>query len=88
MQNPDTGDKLSSLKSGDPIKVIRGGDSGSGDEQWVQATVVSNSEAAVSVKYSDDGQEVIPWASGRICGPESKKPWIGPIRTKSSRKAR
>jgi hypothetical protein len=73
MQNPATGDKLSSLQPGDPVKVIRGGDSVSGDEEWVQATVVSNSEAAVAVKYSDDGQEVIPWDSGRICGPESKK---------------
>jgi hypothetical protein len=62
MQNPDTGEKLSSLQRGGPIKVLRG-------EEWVQATVLSNSEAAVTVKYSDDGQEVIPWASGRICGP-------------------
>ncbi|MDR6634972.1 anti-sigma factor RsiW [Phyllobacterium sp. 1468] len=72
MQNPDTGDKLSSLQPGDLVKVLRGG-AGQGEEEWVQATVVSNSEAAVAVKYSDDGQEVIPWASGRICGRESKR---------------
>jgi hypothetical protein len=73
MQNPDTGDKLSSLQPGDPVKVLQGGDPNSSDDgEWVQATVVSNSEAAVSVKYSDGEQEVIPWDSGRICGPGSK----------------
>lgn len=66
MQNPDTGNKLSSLRPGDPIKVRRTDDSGQAGEEWVHATVVSNSEAAVTVKYSDDGQEVIPWASGRV----------------------
>ncbi|MEK1889382.1 MAG: hypothetical protein AAAB35_17835 [Phyllobacterium sp.] len=76
MENPDTGEKLrSSLKRGDVIKVLQGGEPRAGDEEkreWVRATVVSNSEAAVTVKYSDDGQEVIPWISGRICGQGSQ----------------
>jgi hypothetical protein len=67
MTNPDTGDKISSKKRGDPIKVLRRGLAGPGDEEWVYAVVVANFEAAVTVQYSDGGQEVIPWVSGRIC---------------------
>ncbi|MBB3237351.1 hypothetical protein FHS20_004248 [Phyllobacterium endophyticum] len=66
MRNPATGGKIRrSLNRGDPVKVFRG--------EWVQATVVSNSEAAIRVKYSDDGQEVIPWVSGRICVEVARK---------------
>ncbi|PSH59047.1 hypothetical protein CU102_27745 [Phyllobacterium brassicacearum] len=75
MENPDTAYKRSSLKRGDPIKVLQGSDPSSDideHDKWAQATVVSTSAAAVTVKYPDDGQEVIPWDSGRICAPDSK----------------
>jgi hypothetical protein len=67
MQHPDTGEKFSSKKRGDPIKVLRRGLAGQDGEEWVYAVVVSNFEAAMTVQYSDGVQEVIPWVSGRIC---------------------
>ena len=69
MDSPDTGDKYRSLTRGDPVQVLRGGDPTSDDRptgEWADATVISNSDAAVTVKFSDDGIEVVPWTSGRI----------------------
>jgi hypothetical protein len=71
MTHPDTGDRISTKKRGDLIKVLRG-DPRSGDEVWVRATIVANFEAAMTVQYSDGGQEVIPWVSGRICVEDSQ----------------
>lgn len=68
MQGPDTDDKYRSLKRGDPVQILRGGDLTSvGDRKgdWFDATVVSNSDGAVAAKFSDDGLEVVPWTSGR-----------------------
>lgn len=75
MENPDTADKRSSLKRGDRITVLQGSNNSSDineDDKWTPATVVSTSAAAVTVKFADDGQEVIPWDSGRICTRDNK----------------
>ena len=76
MQHPELGNKYgASLKEGDPIKILRGGDPTSDDDgrgNWADATVISNSDAALTVKFSDDGQEVVPWKSGRIRGLDNK----------------
>jgi hypothetical protein len=60
----------SKLKRGDPVKILkheaknaRGCDPG----EWMQAWVVSNSEAAATVLFRDGTREVIPWSSGRAC---------------------
>ena len=76
MEDPIMGSKYrASLKKGDPIRILRGGhptSNSDGTGQWVEAIVISNSEVALTVKFSDDGQEVVPWRSGRICGVENK----------------
>lgn len=77
MPQPDIGAEFRTcLKEGDPIHVLQGGDPTSdkdGSGRWVRATVVSNSQMAVTVKFADDGQEVIPWKSGRIKGSGGKQ---------------
>ncbi|MBB3234336.1 hypothetical protein [Phyllobacterium endophyticum] len=65
MRHPDMTDKISSKRRGDAVNVLRRNDDGS-DENWVQATVVSNFESVITVEYSDGVKEVIPWVSGRI----------------------
>jgi hypothetical protein len=77
MQQPDTGEKVRiGLKEGDSIEILKGGDPTSDDGangNWVHATVVANSEQALTVAYADGAQEVIPWKSGRIRGSDGKE---------------
>ena len=77
MPQSEFGDKYRScLKEGDAIQVLRGGDATSdtgGSGIWVEATVISNCEKAVTVKFADNGQEVIPWISGRMRGSGGKR---------------
>ncbi len=64
MQQSDAGGKYNtSLKEGDPVQVSQ---NATGMAKWFEATVISNSEAALTVKFADNVQEVVPWNSGRI----------------------
>lgn len=56
------------LNTGDPVTVQRFrmvAGVGVIDEE-IAATVVSNSDAAVTVAYADGTHEVIEWRSGRV----------------------
>lgn len=58
------------LTKGDPVRIrmFRWTEGTGVEEFWLDATVISNSEIALSVAYADGTQEVIEWASGRIGG--------------------
>lgn len=72
MQHLDMTDRISSKMRGDSVNVRRCSDDGS-NEDWVQATVISNFESVMTVEYSDGVKEVIPWVSGRICVEVARK---------------